>query len=76
MPNVVIVIGTGSIGQAITRGVSAGKYVLLADPRLEAAEAAAKVLNDAGFAVGTVTVDVSSRASVEALVKQATVVYP
>jgi NAD(P)-dependent dehydrogenase (short-subunit alcohol dehydrogenase family) len=72
MPNVVVVIGAGSIGQAIARRVSTGKQVLLADLRLEAAEAAAKVLNDAGFAVSTATVDVSSRASVEALVKQAT----
>ena len=72
MPNVVIVIGAGSIGQAIARRVGAGKHVLLADLRLEAAEAAAKVLNDAGFTVSTATVDVSSRASVEALVKQST----
>ena len=67
MPNVVVVIGAGSIGQAIARRVSAGKHVLLADLRLEAAEAAAMVLNDAGFTVSTATVDVSSRASVEAL---------
>jgi len=72
MPNVVVVIGAGSIGQAIARRVSAGKHVLLADLRLEVAKAAAKVLNDAGFAVSTATVDVSSRAAVEALVKQST----
>jgi NAD(P)-dependent dehydrogenase (short-subunit alcohol dehydrogenase family) len=72
MPNVVVVIGAGSIGQAIARRVSAGKHVVLADLRPEAAEAAAKVLNDAGFMVSTATVDVSSRASVEALVKQST----
>jgi NAD(P)-dependent dehydrogenase (short-subunit alcohol dehydrogenase family) len=72
MPNVVVVIGAGSIGQAIARRVSAGKHVRLADLRLEAAEAAAKVLNHAGFTVSTATVDVSSRAAVEALVKQST----
>jgi NAD(P)-dependent dehydrogenase (short-subunit alcohol dehydrogenase family) len=71
MPNVVVVIGTGSIGQAIARRVSAGKHVLLADLRLETAEAAARVLSDAGFTVSTATVDVSSRPSVEALVTQA-----
>ena len=71
MTNVIVVIGAGSIGQAIARRVSAGKHVLLADLRQEAAEAAAKVLHDAGFAVSTATVDVSSRQSVHALVDTA-----
>ena len=72
MMNVIVVIGAGSIGQAIARRVSAGKHVLLADLRLDNAEAAAKVLSDAGFEVSTATVDVSSRTSVEALVQAAT----
>ena len=70
--NVIVVIGAGSIGQAIARRVSAGKRVLLADLRPENAAAAAKVLSEAGFEVSTATVDVSSRASVHALVEQAT----
>ena len=69
---VVVVIGAGSIGQAIARRVSAGKRVLLADLRQQNADAAAKTLHDAGFDVSTATVDVSSRASVQALVKSAT----
>jgi NAD(P)-dependent dehydrogenase (short-subunit alcohol dehydrogenase family) len=72
MTDVIVVIGAGSIGQAIVRRVSAGKHVLLADIRQENAEAAAKVLFDAGFNVSTTTVDVSSRASVHALVETAT----
>jgi len=72
MTNVIVVIGAGSIGQAIVRRVSAGKHVLLADIRQENADAAAKVLFDAGFNVSTATVDVSSRASVHALVEAAT----
>jgi NAD(P)-dependent dehydrogenase (short-subunit alcohol dehydrogenase family) len=63
---VVVVIGAGSIGQAIARRVSAGKHVLLADLRIENAEAAAEVFRDAGFDVRTATVDVSERASVHA----------
>jgi len=35
MSNVIVVIGAGSIGQAIARRVSAGKHVLLADLRQE-----------------------------------------
>jgi NAD(P)-dependent dehydrogenase (short-subunit alcohol dehydrogenase family) len=69
---VIVVIGAGSIGQAIARRVSVGKQVLLADLRLENADAAAKVLSDAGFSVSTTKVDVSSRVSVHALVEQAT----
>lgn len=72
MSAVIAVIGPGSIGQAIARRVSAGKYVLLADLRPENADAAADVLSNAGFEVGTATVDVSSRESVHALVETAT----
>src|SRR5271166_6881266 len=74
MSNVIVVIGAGSIGQAIARRVSAGKHVLLADLRLENADAAAKVLSQAGFEVSTATVDVSSRESVHALVETATAI--
>jgi NAD(P)-dependent dehydrogenase (short-subunit alcohol dehydrogenase family) len=72
MKNVVVVIGAGSIGQAIARRVSAGKHVLLTDLRQENADAAARTLLDAGFEVSTASVDVSSRASVAALVESAT----
>lgn len=72
MSDVIVVIGAGSIGQAIARRVSAGKHVLLADLREENARAAAKTLADAGFDVTTAVVDVASRASVHALVEAAT----
>jgi|SRR5579862_4113049 len=71
MSEVVVVIGPGSIGQAIARRVGSGKLLLLADLRRENAEMAAKTLSEAGFEVATATVDVSSRASVEALVAKA-----
>ena len=65
MNNVIVVIGPGSIGQAIARRVSAGKHVLLAGLRQVNADAAAEVLINAGF-------EVSSRESVLALVETAT----
>lgn len=74
MGEVVVVIGAGSIGQAIARRVSAGKHVVLADLRPENAEAAAEVLSDAGFENSTTAVDVSERASVATLVEKATAV--
>jgi NAD(P)-dependent dehydrogenase (short-subunit alcohol dehydrogenase family) len=72
MSNVIVVIGAGSIGQAIARRVSVGKHVLLADLRQDNVDAAAKVLSDAGFEVSTTIVDVSSRNSVHTLVETAT----
>ena len=74
MKNVTVVIGAGLIGQAIARRVSTGKHVLLADLHQENAEAAAKVLGDAGFDVSTTVVDVSSRQSVHTLVETATAI--
>jgi NAD(P)-dependent dehydrogenase (short-subunit alcohol dehydrogenase family) len=46
MNEVVVVIGAGSIGQAIARRVSAGKRVVLADLRQSNADAAAGVMVD------------------------------
>lgn len=68
---VIVLIGAGSIGQAITRRVAAGKHVLIADLREEFAEAAAEVMRNAGFEVTTAKVDVSSRESVRALAETA-----
>ncbi|MGT2455420.1 SDR family oxidoreductase [Cupriavidus basilensis] len=72
MQKVIVVIGPGSIGQAIARRVGAGKHLLLADLRQENADVAAKTLSEAGFDVTTTTVDISSRASIQALVAKAT----
>src|SRR4051794_11334221 len=71
MNDVIVVIGSGSIGLAIARRVSAGKHVLLADLRPENADGAAEILGNAGFEVSTATVDVSSRESVHGLVQAA-----
>ncbi len=71
MRQVTVVIGAGSIGQAIARRVGSGKQVLLADLKLENAVAAAKVLADAGFDVSTTVVDVSKRSDVVALAQKA-----
>ena len=72
MNEVVVVIGAGSIGQAIARRVSAGDRVVLADLRQSNADAAAGVMADAGFEVSTATVHVSSRESIHALVETST----
>ncbi len=72
MSKVVVVIGPGSIGQAIARRVGTGKHIVLADLKQENADAAADVLSKAGYEVTATTVDISSRPSIQALVKTAT----
>lgn len=74
MTEVIVVIGAGSIGQAIARRVSTGRHVVLADLRIDNADTAADSFRDAGFDVTTATVDISSRESVHALVETATAI--
>lgn len=71
MKDTVVVIGAGGIGQAIARRVGSGKHVVLADLRLEAAQSAAKTLEDAGFETSAVTADLGSRESILALIEHA-----
>ena len=72
MNNVNVLIGAGSIGVAIARRTSTGRKLLLADISQANADAAAKVLEDAGFDVAATTVDIASRDSILALVERAT----
>lgn len=72
MKEIIVVIGSGSIAQAIARRVSVGKHILLADIKAESAQSAEEILSRAGFTVSTAVVDVSSRQSVQELVHTAT----
>ncbi len=72
MTTVIVVIGAGQIGLAIARRVGVGKHVLLADMKQDNANAAAAVLENAGYEVSTAMVDASSRKAVHALVETAT----
>lgn len=76
MTNVIVVIGSGSIGQAIARRIGTGKHVVLADLIEENAKAAAKTLSEAGYDTSTERVDVASRDSVQTLVAKATALGP
>jgi NAD(P)-dependent dehydrogenase (short-subunit alcohol dehydrogenase family) len=72
MSNVIVVIGAGQIGQAIARRIGVGKHILLADMRLDNANAAAEVLGNAGYEVSVAAVDASSREAVHTLIETAT----
>ena len=49
MDEVIVVIGAGSIGQAIARRIGAGKRVILADLHGEILNNAATTFTNAGF---------------------------
>lgn len=76
MKEVLVVVGAGSIGQAIARRVGAGKQVLLASLQEVDVALAAKTFENAGFEVSVAGVDITSRDSVQALVKTATDLGP
>ncbi len=67
--DVAVLVGAGSIGQAIVRRIGAGKHIVLGDLRIENANAAAKVLEDAGFETSATAVDISSRESILKLIE-------
>ena len=67
----VVVIGAGSMGQAIVRRIGVGKTILLADLNKDAAGTAARTLQAAGFPTSTATVDVASHDSVARLAETA-----
>ena len=71
MKEVVVLVGTGSIGQAIARRVGAGKKIILGDLKLEAAQKTAEILENAGFDTSAISVDISSRESILKLVEYA-----
>jgi len=71
MTDVTVVIGAGGIGQAIVRRVSSGRHILVANHTQESADAAAKLLANAGFETTAMQADVSDRAKIEAVVSKA-----
>ena len=71
MKDVTVVIGAGGIGLAIARRISSGRHVLLADHRQESANAAARLLEQAGFETTAMQADVSDRSTIQAVVGKA-----
>ncbi len=67
-----VLVGGGSIGQAIIRRVSAGKHVVLADYSAENAQRAAKTLDDAGFECSVIKCDLGHKEDILKLVEFAT----
>ena len=72
MKQISVLVGAGSIGQAIIRRVSAGKHIVLADYSLENAQRAAAILENAGFECSTIKCDLGSKDDILRLVDFAT----
>jgi len=70
MKNVMLLTGAGQIGMAIARRMGCGMKIVMGDKKLENAQAIAKTMNDAGFDVTAVETDISSRASIQALIAE------
>ncbi|MDE7302764.1 MAG: SDR family oxidoreductase [Oscillospiraceae bacterium] len=62
--DVVILTGAGQIGMAIARRVGFGKKIVVGDKSIKNAETIAKIMNDAGFDVTPMEMDLSSRESI------------
>lgn len=68
---VMILTGAGQIGMAIARRVGYGKTIVVGDKKIENAEAVAKIMNEAGFHVIPLEMDLSSRSSIKHLITEA-----
>ena len=70
MKNVMLLTGAGQLGMAIARRMGYGMKIVIGDKKLENAQAIAKTMNDAGFDVIAMEMDLSSRASILALIAE------
>ena len=71
MKDVMIVTGAGQISMAIARRIGFGIKIVLGDKKKENADAIAKIMNDAGFDVIPIEMDLSDRASILDLIAEA-----
>ena len=69
--DVMILTGAGQIGMAIARRMGYGKKIVIGDKKTENAQTIAKIMNDAGFDVEAMEMDLSSRESVKNLIAKA-----
>ena len=68
---VMILTGAGQIGMAIARRMGYGKKIVMGDKNFENAKAIAEIMNNAGFDVEPVEMDLSSREAILQLIDKA-----
>jgi NAD(P)-dependent dehydrogenase (short-subunit alcohol dehydrogenase family) len=62
--------GAGQIGMAIARRTGFGKKIIVGDKNIENAKSIAKIMNEAGFNVVPVEMDLSSRESIKSMISE------
>lgn len=67
---VILWAGAGQIGMAIARRIGYGKKIVVGDKKLKNAEATAKIMNNAGFDVIPVEMDLASRNSIRTFIAE------
>lgn len=67
---VILWAGAGQIGMAIARRIGYGKRIVVGDKKLKNAEATAKIMNNAGFDVIPVEMDLASRNSIRTFIAE------
>ena len=66
-----LLTGAGQIGMAIARRMGYGMKIVIGDKKPENAQVIAKTMNDAGFDVVPVEMDLSSRTSIQNIIAEA-----
>lgn len=69
--DVMILVGAGQIGMAIARRVGYGKKIVIGDKKIENANDIAEIMNDAGYDVYAMEMDLSSRESILNIIAKA-----
>ena len=68
---VMILVGAGQIGMAIARRMGFGKKIVVGDKNINNAKNIAEIMNNAGFDVEYMEIDLSSRESIKSIIKKA-----
>lgn len=69
--DVMVVTGAGQISMAIARRMGCGKKIVMGDKNVSNANAIAEIMNNSGFDVEPVGMDLSSRDSIKSLIAKA-----
>ena len=67
---VMLLAGAGQIGMAIARRMGFGKKIIIGDKSERNGQAIADIMNNAGFDVEAVEMDLSSRESIVSMIKR------
>ena len=67
---VMILVGAGQIGMAIARRMGFGKKIIIGDKNINNAKNIAEIMNNAGFDVKYMEMDLSSTESIKSIIKK------